>query len=113
MPSAELKFSQITSASTVCFDGAFKVDTDNLDQNFYPDNRLNFRIDEMLFAVNKKDYLGVVLGRKSPNSFGAKRYEEIISINMAGPGPAVAKVECTIPPRNPTDLLTMIKLDGQ
>ena len=89
------------------------MDTENLDQIYHPDNCLNSVTDGMLFDVNKKDYLGVFLGRKSPNSFGAKRYEEIISINMAGPGPAVAKVECTIPPRNPTDLLTMIKLDGQ
>ena len=76
----------------------------NLDQIYHPDNRLNSVTDGILFAVNKKDYLGTVLRRKSPDSFGAKRYEKIISINMAGPGSAVAKVERTSPTKHFTDL---------
>ena len=55
----------------------------------------------------------IVASRKSPRDSGAKRYDRIISIDMAGPGAAIAKVECAIPPKYFTDLLTLIKLEGR
>ena len=113
MPNATSEFSEITIALTDYFDGIFEGNIEKLDRIFHPDGRLNCVTDGTLFAVNKRDYLDIVSARASPMSSGAGRYDKIISIDMAGPGSAVAKVECAIPPRYFTDLLTMVKLDGQ
>ena len=113
MPKTASEFSEIVTALTDYFDGIFEGDTEKLDRIFHPEGRLNCVTDRTFFAVDKTDYLNIVADRTSPKSSGAKRYDKIISIDMAGPSSAIAKVECAIPPKYFTDLLTLIKLDGQ
>ena len=84
-----------------------------LDRIFYPDERLQCVTDGLLFAVRKRDYLDIVAGRASPMSSEAGGYDTIITMDMAGPSSAVAKVECAIPPGYFKDLLTMVKLNGE
>ena len=113
MANIESEFGEISATLMDYFDGIFEGDTEKLDHVFHSDGRLSCATDGTLVSVDKEDYLKIVASRKSPRDSGAKRYDRIISIDMAGPGAAIAKVECAIPPKYFTDLLTLIKLEGR
>lgn len=113
MPKSAPEFAEIASALIDYFDGIYESDTDRLDRVFHPDGRLSCVTDGDLAAMTKAEYLELVRGRAAPASSGAERFDKIISIDMAGPGAATAKVECAVPPKYFTDLLTLIKTDGQ
>ena len=106
-------FIEITAILTDYFDGIYEGNTEKLDRVFHPEGQLSCVTDGYLNLVNKTKYLEIVANREPPESKGSHRYDKIISINMAGPETALAKVECAIPPRYFTDLLTLIKLDGK
>ena len=108
-----LLFAEIATTLDDYFDGIFEGSTEKLDRVFHPDGRLSCVTDGTLSAVDKDGYLDIVRNRAAPINSGAARYDKIVSIDMAGPGAAVAKVECAVPPRFFTDILTMIKVDGQ
>ena len=106
-------FIEITAILTDYFAGIYEGNTEKLDRVFHPEGQLSCVTDGYLNLVNKTKYLEIVANREPPESQGSHRYDKIISINMAGPETALAKVECAIPPRYFTDLLTLIKLDGK
>ena len=66
-----------------------------------------------LLQLDMAAYFAVVAQRPSPASLGQSRQDEIVSIEMAGPVTALARVHCTIAPKRFTDLLTMVRLDGR
>ena len=113
MPKSAPEFAEIAQSLIDYFDGIYEGDTTKLERVFHPDGRLNCVTDGDMVAMTKAEYMDLVKGRPSPASTGANRYDRVISIDTAGPGAAIAKVECAVPPKYFTDLLTLIKLDGQ
>ena len=59
------------------------------------------------------EYFPIVDQRPSPASRGQARRDRILSIELAGPVTAFARVECAIAPRFFTDFLTLVQLDGR
>ena len=55
----------------------------------------------------------MVESRKSAKASGSERRDRIVSIDFSGPGTAIAKVECQIPPRYFTDYLSLLKVEGR
>ena len=104
-------FIEITAILSDYFDGIYEGNTEKLDRVFHPAGQLSCVTDGSLNLTNKTKYREIVANREPPESKGPHRYDKIISIDMAGPETALAKVECAIPPRYFTDLLTFIKLD--
>jgi len=58
------------------------------------------------------DFKKVIEGRPSPASTGAERRERIVSIDEAGPGTVMVKVEVLVGTRDFVDYLSLLKLDG-
>ena len=58
-------------------------------------------------------YFPVVDKRASPASRNESRTDRIVSIELAGPVTAFARVECSIAPKFFSDFLTLIKLEGR
>ena len=104
-------FIEITAILSDYFDGIYEGNTEKLDRVFHPAGQLSCVTDGSLNLTNKTKYREIVANREPPESKGPHRYDKIISIDMAGPETALAKVECAIPPRYFTDLLKFIKLD--
>ncbi|MDD9877826.1 MAG: nuclear transport factor 2 family protein [Magnetovibrio sp.] len=113
MPKSAPEFAEIATALVDYFDGIYEGDSSKLDRIFHADGRLNSVTDGDMVAMTKAEYLDLVGGRASPASTGANRHDRIVAIDIAGPGAATAKVECAVPPKYFTDLLTLIKVDGE
>lgn len=95
------------------FNGLFHGDTAILEKVFHPDFLYASATDGELLLLKKHRYFEVVEGRPSPASLGESRHDKIISIELAGPVTAYARVECRITGKCFTDFLGMVKLNGQ
>ena len=113
MPEPDPEFAEIAAALSDYFDGIYESDTSKLDLIFHAEGQLTSVTEGDLIYMSKQDYLELVAGRASPASQGMKRFDKIVAIDIAGSGAATAKVECAVPPKYFTDLLTMIKVDDK
>jgi Putative lumazine-binding len=95
------------------FDGLYHSDTARLRVVFHPQARYVNASDDPLLVWSMDDYFPVVDARPSPASRGDDRRDRIVSIDLAGPVTAVARVECRIGPRYFTDILTLIRVDDR
>jgi hypothetical protein len=95
------------------FDGLYHSDTEQLRAVFHPQARYVTATDDPLVVWSMEDYLPVVDARPSPASKGEDRQDRIVSIELAGPVTAVARVECRIAPKSFTDILTLIRVDDR
>jgi hypothetical protein len=57
-----------------------------------------------------EEYRGVLRGRASPSSKGAKREEQLVTIDLSSPSQAMIKVQMRIHQAVISDYLTMFKL---
>ena len=95
------------------FDGLHHSDTGILRRVFHPSALYACASDGTLLALRMDDYFAIVDRRTSPASKGEARHDRIVSIELAGPVTALARVECSIAPKHFTDLLTLVRLDGR
>lgn len=93
-------------------DGLYEGNADLLASVFHPTSALVFEQDGALVRTPVADWLSAVRGRPSPKARGIARRDELLHIDQYGPM-AIAKVKCSIPPRNPTDYLSLLKADGR
>jgi hypothetical protein len=94
------------------FDGLHHSDTGLLAEVFHPKAVYATATDGTLTHLTMDDYLPMVAARPSPASRGEGRQDRIVSIDLAGPVTAVARVECAIGVRRFTDLLSLVRLEG-
>ncbi|MGO0999513.1 nuclear transport factor 2 family protein [Lysobacter sp. CA196] len=95
------------------FDGLHHSDTTRLRRAMHPQAHYVSATDGSLLKLDMESYWAVVDRRASPASQGVAREDKVVSVEFAGPVTAFARVECAIPPKRFTDLLTLIKLDGR
>jgi hypothetical protein len=95
------------------FDGLHFSDAQRLGRVFHASAMYACATSGTLQLLDMAAYLAVVAQRPSPASLGQARQDEIISIEMAGPVTALARVHCTIAPKRFTDLLTLVRVDGE
>lgn len=105
-------YQEIATALEDYFDGLYHGDTAKMRKIFMPQAHLFCAVDTPMLDWSLDKYMEVMAGRESPASQGKPRHDRILSIDVVGPQTAIAKVECAIPPRYFTDLLTMVKVDG-
>lgn len=113
MNPASPDFAGVTKALQLYFDGLHFSDTGRLRRVFHPEAHYFCATSGQLLHLDMPAYFPVVDRRASPASQGHARADRIVSIEFAGPVTALAKVECAIPPKRFTDLLTLVKLDGR
>jgi hypothetical protein len=95
------------------FDGLHFSDVQRLGRVFHASAMYACATSGTLQLLDMAAYLAVVAQRSSPASLGQPRADEIVSIEMAGPVTALARVHCTIAPKRFTDLLTLVRVDGE
>ena len=103
----------ITELLATYFDGLAHSDTQRLGRVFHPAARYVTATAEPLVTWSMEEYFPVVDARPAPADRDEARADRIISVEMAGPVTALARVECRIAPRSFTDLLTLVKVDGR
>ena len=105
-------YQAIAAALEDYFDGLYEGDVQKMRKVFMPQAHLFSAVDSPMLDWSLDQYMEVMAKRESPSAQGKKRHDRILSIDVVGPQTAVAKVECAIPPRYFTDLLTFVKVDG-
>lgn len=95
------------------FDGLYFGDTAILRMVFHPQALYACAAGGPLLALDMESYFAVVDERPSPAGRGDSRHDRVLSIELIGPVTALARVECRISPRQFTDLLSLVKVDGE
>lgn len=95
------------------FDGLHHSDAELLADVFHPLAVYATATDGTLTHLSMDDYLPMVASRPAPASGDEARQDRIVSIELAGPVTALARVECAIGARRFTDLLSLVRLDDR
>jgi hypothetical protein len=106
-------FDGIAQAMSLYFDGLHHSDTARLRQVFHPKAIYACASEGSLLQLDMDEYFAVVDARPSPASRGQPREDHILGVEFAGPVTAFVKARCTIAPKQFTDFLSFVKLDGR
>ncbi|MEC7119473.1 MAG: nuclear transport factor 2 family protein [Pseudomonadota bacterium] len=97
----------------VYFDGLYYSDTQRLRQVFHPQAIYACVINGQLRHYTMEQYFPIVDQRLSPASQAQTRQDRIMSIELIGATTALARVECAIAPKQFSDTLSLVWLDGR
>ncbi|RDJ27347.1 nuclear transport factor 2 family protein [Bosea caraganae] len=103
----------IEAATWTYLDGLYEGDVEKLGQVFHPTSALTQSLDGELKIVPREDWFNAVRNRPAPKATGLERGDHILAIDLVGPGMALVKVKCQMPPRYFTDLLSFLKVEGK
>ncbi len=106
-------YAAVAETLSVYFDGLYNSDTAKLRQAFHPLAIYACATEGELLHMGMSDYFAVVDKRPSPASRGEARRDRIVSIEFAGPVTALAKVTCSIGPKDFTDLLSLVYVENK
>jgi 4-oxalocrotonate tautomerase len=95
------------------FDGLYHSDTARLARIFHPQAHYICATEGTLTQLTMDRYFPMVEARPSPASRSEPRTDRIVSIEFAGPVTAFVRAECAIGPKQFTDLLTLVRLEGR
>ena len=104
---------ELTDVLQTYFDGLHHSDPARLGRVLHPDARYVTATGGELVTLSMAEYLPVVAARPSPHGKGEARRDRIVSLELAGPVTAFARVECAVAPRTFTDLLTLVRVDDR
>ena len=107
------RFDEILAVLQTYFDGLYHSDTERLGRVFHPQAVYATATPGELLRLDMQHYLPVVDARPAPASRNEARTDRVVSIAFAGPVTAIATVQCSIGPRHFTDLLSLVRLDGE
>jgi Putative lumazine-binding len=105
-------FQGVADALVDYFDGIYDGDLEALSRILHPCLTFYCATDGVLEGVDRETYFQKVRERPSPASRNDPRYDEIVSIDFAGPVTAHVKLRCAYLPRMYTDFHTLVHLDG-
>lgn len=110
---SDARIQALTEVLGTYFDGLHHSDTARLTRAFHPSARYVTATGSDLLTLSMAEYFPIVEDRPSPHSKGEARNDRIVSVELAGPVTAFARVECRIAPRSFTDLLTLVHVDDR
>lgn len=111
--SSPSEFDAIHSVLQLYFDGLYHSDTTRLAQVFHPDALYATAVGDKPIVWRMDEYFPVVDARPAPAASSLPRTDRVLSIELIGPVTAHARLQCSIPPRDFIDLLTLIHVDGR
>ncbi|WP_411870544.1 nuclear transport factor 2 family protein [Vulcanococcus limneticus] len=111
--SSPTEFDAIHSVLQLYFDGLYHSDTTRLAQVFHPDALYATAVADKPIVWRMDEYFPVVDARPAPAASSLPRTDRVLSIELIGPVTAHARLQCSIPPRDFIDLLTLIHVDGR
>lgn len=94
-------------------DGLYRSDSELLASVFHPAALYATATEEPFVELSMAEYLPIVANRESPESRGEVRTDAIESIEFAGPMTAFARVQCSIGPKQFTDLLSLVRVGAR
>ena len=103
----------IQDALELYFDALYQGDTEKVREIFHQNAHLYSATGGEFVDLPLENYVSLVAGRPSPQSQGAERTGEVLSIDQSGPHSALAKVTLTIGARRFVDYLTLLKVEGR
>ncbi len=103
----------VLAAAQTYLDGLHEGDADKIAGVFHPTSCLTMENAGSLVVTPRDQWLEAVRNRASPKAQGSSRHDEILQIDLAGPGTAFVRLKCAIPPRFFTDYLCFLKIDGR
>lgn len=106
-------FAAVESLLSRYFDGLYASDAAALAAIFHPQAHYVCAVDGDFIYRTMNEYLPIVAKRESPASRNEARRDRIVSIEFAGPAAAVARVNCAIGERFFTDILTLVRENGE
>lgn len=106
-------FAEVTDLMQRYFDGFYNGDVALLKTVFHPDCHLMSARDGGLVNDDMDAVYKRVAGRAAPASNGEVNRDRILSIDLANPELALAKVQIAIGQKLFTDYLNCIKIDGE
>lgn len=106
-------YQEVAAVIADYFDGLYNSDAELLGKVFHPKASYACASDGTLTHMTMDDYLPMVARRPSPASRGEKRTDAIEGITFAGPVTAFVRGRCSIAPKDFTDFLTLVHLDGR
>lgn len=95
------------------FDGLYHSDTQRLRQVFHPQAIYACVVDGQLLHYTMAQYFSIVDQRPSPASRAQVRQDRIVSIEIVGTTAALARVECAIAPKQFSDILSFVNVEGR
>lgn len=103
----------IGSMLSLYFDGIYHSDTVRLGHVMHPYAIYVCATDGTLTYLTMPEYFAIIDARPSPASRRETRNDRIVSIDMAGPVTAIARVQCSIAPKAFINLLSLVHLEGR
>jgi len=95
------------------YDGLYHLDAEGLGQVFAPSARYASVSSGELIEMGIPEYLPRLAAREAPANSGAVYGYNVDSITFAGPATATARLRCSLFEHNYTDLLTLVRLNGE
>jgi Putative lumazine-binding len=95
------------------FDLMFDNDVSRFERVFAPSAQLHGLRDDALRLLPSAEYRSALASRQSPQSKGAPRLQEILSLDFASPGQAMAKVRVRIDQLLYLDYLAFHLVEGR
>ncbi|MEQ8399203.1 nuclear transport factor 2 family protein [Thalassobaculum sp.] len=106
-------YAELVQAMDLHFDGFYTGDVETLKKVFHPDCHLISGTGGSLANDPMEAVYARVRGRAKPSEAGQRRYDHILSIDLAGPETALVTCRIALEPKLFTDYLNFVKLDGQ
>ncbi len=94
-------------------DALYFGDVEGFRAVFHPQAQLYSATDGKLVNLNVDAYLDLVANRPSPQEKGDERHDEILSLSVASPTTAHARVKDVYLPKRYIDDLTFVLVDGK
>lgn len=95
------------------FDALYFGETNLITTLFHSSARLFSAAEDEFLVMDLPQYLERVRGRQSPAARGDRRADEILSITVASPTTAHARVREVLLPKHFTDELTLVRSEGR
>lgn len=111
--SSAADFVAIHAVLQLYFDGLYHSDAKRLAKVFHPQALYATAVGDKPIVWRMDEYFPVVDARPAPAASGQSRTDRVLSIELIGPVTAHARLQCSIPPKDFIDLLTLIHVDGR
>ena len=108
----EADLAAIAQATQTYLDGLYEGNADLIATVFLPSSALTQVFENELKVTPRDDWLTAVRNRPSPKASGLARADRVLAIDLISNTLAHVKVQCAIPPRYFTDVLSFVKLEG-
>lgn len=103
----------VTAAVQAYLDALYLGDVEKFRAVFHPRAQLYSATEGSLVNLNVDAYLDLVANRPSPQEKGDTRQDEVLSVTIASPTTAHARVKDVYLPKRFVDDLTFVLIDGK